>query len=173
MIKVPCQHCDSIFLDYKKNSGRKYCSIQCGFAANVKKSNGCWLWQGPINPRHKYGQLTVAGQAIRAHRASYAIHHGPIPNNLWVLHSCDNPPCVNPDHLFLGTPKRNSQDMAKKGRSSKGEKNARSKLTSKQVEEIRMLAWTKTMLQKDIAEKYGVSKGAISLICNGINWSHL
>lgn len=77
--------------------------------------SGCWLWLDKLT-RDGYGQMTYKMKSMRAHRWSYSIHVGPIPNGLLVCHKCDTPACVNPKHLFVGTVKDNTEDMIKKGR---------------------------------------------------------
>jgi hypothetical protein len=76
---------------------------------------GCWEWYGAFN-NYGYGSIRVDGLRVGAHRASYVAHVGPLPSNMQVLHKCDNPSCVNPDHLFLGTQSDNVYDMVHKGR---------------------------------------------------------
>lgn len=76
--------------------------------------SGCWLWEGAL--AGKYGVIVQDGKNLSAHRYSWELHNGDIPNGLWVLHKCDTPSCVNPDHLFLGTAKDNMQDALRKGR---------------------------------------------------------
>lgn len=80
----------------------------------------CWEWTGSLMTRsdegHRYGSFYYGGRSELAHRVSWLISRGPIPEGLWVLHRCDNPGCVNPDHLFLGTQTDNMQDCARKGR---------------------------------------------------------
>ena len=91
------------------------------FFEKVEKTDSCWLWTGyrnPVGPKGNYGIIRsdTKRTMIKAHRASWEIHNGPIPDDACVLHKCDNPPCVNPDHLFLGTQRSNWYDMLEKRR---------------------------------------------------------
>lgn len=88
------------------------------FWARVKKGDGCWEWTGSTG-RRGYGTFMVHGERTRSHRYSWALHFGAIPDGLWVLHRCDNPPCVRPDHLWLGTVLDNNVDSRIKGRHPK------------------------------------------------------
>lgn len=92
------------------------------FWSRVKKSDGCWEWTGPRkNSRSHYGAFfPKQGEHWAAHRYAYTLAHGPIPDGLLVCHRCDNPPCVRPDHLFLGTDRANHDDMVSKGRHAHG-----------------------------------------------------
>lgn len=94
------------------------CTPEDRFWAKVEKGEGCWEWQGARHP-HGYGQVRIAGICVFAHRYSWQLANGPIPGGLNVCHHCDNPKCVRPDHLFLGTQRDNLQDMAGKGRASR------------------------------------------------------
>lgn len=129
--------------------------------------SGCWEFQGN---RHEwgYGKIKVRRFDARAHVISYKLFVGEVPEGLWVLHKCDNPPCVNPSHLFLGTVKDNVEDMIHKGRNIRGESHKNSKLTQNQVNEIR--AARGLVLQKDLAEKYKVCKQTICLIMQNRIW---
>lgn len=86
------------------------------FWSKVNRTEGCWLWAGSKRSEMGYGSFVVRGRSFAAHRVSWELTHGPIPPGLKVLHKCDVPACVNPDHLFLGTDKDNHQDKAAKGR---------------------------------------------------------
>ncbi len=90
-------------------------SLSIRYHKNVIKQDNCWEWNAAKN-ESGYGVISYKSRTIGAHRASWLLHKGEIPNRLLVLHHCDNPPCSNPDHLFLGTHKDNSQDAMKKGR---------------------------------------------------------
>lgn len=89
------------------------------FWSRVEKTDGCWLWRGV--PSQKYGSLGINGKNYHAHRVSYEIHHGPIPDGLFVCHRCDVGRCVNPEHLFLGTHQDNMTDLKTKKRKARGD----------------------------------------------------
>jgi hypothetical protein len=129
----------------------------------LRQPNGCWEWQGSRLPQG-YGILGIKKRNHYAHRVSWEQHHGPIPPGMCVLHRCDNPPCLNPAHLFLGTQGDNMRDMAKKGR-------AKAKLTEEQVRELRQRKGTRTIYE--FAAEYGVSKSLIGYVLNGRVWAHV
>jgi len=138
------------------------------FLSKVEKTESCWIWKG-AKSKSGYGVFSFLCKYIRAHRASYILHKGEIPNNLLVLHSCDVRDCVNPDHLHLGTPKQNMQEMMVRGRSKylKGTQSPSCKLTDEQVKEICNLRHKK-IPAKEIALKYNISFGYVYELSAGI-----
>jgi hypothetical protein len=136
--------------------------------------NGCWNWMA-AKDRDGYGMLTHhRGKQIRAHRASYELHVAKIPTGLLVCHLCDNPSCINPEHLFVGTPKENTQDMMKKNRRPvlSGERHPNAKLTDDQVAQIIQLRSEKRLL-KDIANQFNISFQTVSSITKGTTWNRI
>jgi predicted XRE-type DNA-binding protein len=153
-------------------------SLQERFWSNVNITDlfECWNWIGDIN-NLGYGRLSFKGQRTKAHRLSYTLNIGPILGNLFVCHKCNNPSCVNPSHLYLGTSQDNMTDKVKANRqshaSSPGEKNGMSVLTESQVIEIIGLLKTANMTQKEIAKKYSTGRSAISHINLNNTWTYL
>lgn len=133
--------------------------------------DGCWPWIAGKGIGG-YGRIRVGSKTRYAHRVSFEMHCGPIPNGMFVCHSCDNPSCINPKHLFLGTPAENMADRDAKGRQAhqRGEINPLAKLTEADVLAIRS---AKGRLQRELAAQYGVSRGHISFIRTGRKWRHL
>ena len=137
----------------------------------------CWLWSACVND---YGYGMIGGDAkhnrgmLRAHRVAWELVNGAIPEGMCVLHRCDNPPCCNPKHLFLGTRASNLADMTRKGRRAHlaGGKNPSSKLTVEQVREIRC-RYAAGDMQKNLATEYGVGQSTISYIVCWRTWRHL
>lgn len=154
------------------------------FWKKVSKTSSCWLWVGAqANGRGvlNMGKVSYASgrprydYRIKAHRFSWLIHNQPeqIPDGIFVCHSCDNPLCVNPDHLFLGTNRDNLLDASRKGRMNRGPKNGMAKLTEKQVKEIKEMYATGKHSQEEVAEVFGIGRTTVSLIVNGKRWSHV
>jgi hypothetical protein len=147
--------------------------IQKRFWSKVIKTESCWLWKGNTNI-WGYGQTFFNGKAIASHRMSWILVYGEIPEGLCVLHKCDNPPCCNPTHLFLGTICDNNRDRACKGRNniSYGELHHNAKLSNNDVILIdKYLNENKTPIE--IAKLFGVSYGTIYDIKKGLTWGHL
>jgi hypothetical protein len=134
----------------------------------------CWPWTGRTGS-HGYG-LIRRGEGdyanLEAHRASWELHRGQIMDGLWVLHHCDNRPCVRPDHLFLGTSPDNHADMVSKGRQARGEKTNTARLTESQVLEIRQRRASGER-QTDLAREFSVSVNTIGNIFRRETWAHL
>lgn len=116
-----------------------------------------------------YGQIHLNGKTVYAHRVAYELAKGSIPEGMFILHSCDNRKCVNPDHLSVGTFDDNMADMVDKERQAHGVKNGRAKLTAEQVREIRSAVGTHT----EIAARYGVTRSLVSLIRSGRIWRQI
>jgi hypothetical protein len=127
-------------------------------------NSGCHIWTGARRVGGLgYGKFVVHGRQVGAHRVAWEIYRGPIPDGLHVLHKCDTPSCVNPDHLFLGDQAANNRDMFAKGRAydRSGHSNSRSKLSPEQVRQIRAMPKKE---QATIAEMYGVSQSTVSRV---------
>ncbi len=134
----------------------------------------CWVWT-----KHKfdsgYGRIMVSGHLWRAHRCSWLLHNGDIPDGMCVLHKCDNPICVNPGHLFLGTSPENTEDMVEKGRQAKGEGHWKARLTEEAVLEIRRTYRRGSPVWGAIpmGVRHGISKETILDIVHNRTWKYL
>jgi len=140
-------------------------------------NNTCLEWVGSRD-RNGYGRLSVEGKQLLAHRLMFELHFGKIPSRMYVCHKCDNPSCVRPSHLFVGTPSDNNKDAYNKGRNSqKGECNGHSKLLLKDVIALRK-QWDTTVFGRgdkktffeNQAQKYGVSTSTIEKVVKRHNW---
>ena len=145
------------------------------FWSYVEKSeDGCWLWIGGTT-RFGYGIFQLRKQTVAAHRYSYFLEHGELPEGAFVCHSCDVPPCVNPAHLFAGTAGDNNSDRDNKGRhvALVGEANGFAKLTEESVRELRRLHATGDFSYAELGRRYGVTYQAV---CNAVQkrtWKHV
>jgi Autographiviridae endonuclease len=133
-------------------------------------NSGCFIWTGYCHPRNGYGHFG-SGPSVLAHRMSWEMNRGGIPKGLYVLHRCDTPCCVNPDHLFLGTQKENIDDCRIKGRLNKpaGSRHVNAKLTESQALKIKYSSEPNTVL----GLRYGVSPGLVGNIKHSRGWKHL
>lgn len=134
--------------------------------------NGCWLWQASKDA-NSYGTFLYEGVTQRAHRASWKMFRGTIPDGLLVCHTCDTPSCVNPHHLFLGTHADNNRDCWSKDRRKglSGSKNGRALLSKEDVRHIRQRALNESKAK--ISRDYPVSRQQISDIVAGKKWTHV
>ena len=153
----------------------KFCSDACSFQSKVKieESTGCVLWVASV-ARDGYGSFYARGKLIPAHRAAFRMAYGEFNESLNVPHRCDNPRCVNPDHLFLGTQAQNVADMLRKQRHvpSRGVANGRSKLTDEIVRDMFVLR-SKGQSFESIGRIYGVSRVTVSSIVKRLAWRHV
>jgi hypothetical protein len=212
MVDRVCPFCGGGFVvdNTRDSRRRRFCTRSCAakhvnairaprplaerfWAMVVRSAPGeCWSWSGATHEAG-YGVLGRGGRShglARAHRVSWEIHHGPVPEGLWVLHKCDNPICTNPEHLFLGTAADNHADMRAKGRMvppprllgdrnprrirpPKGELNGAAKLTDESVREIRRLYMPRVVTLADLATRFGVSESVVGAVVRGVRWSHV
>lgn len=193
-ITRPCEHCSQPFTVTAGHAHQRFCSRDCGYAKriaegvarfwrNVDRSGGpaaCWPWlAGRVESG--YGQYHVARRPIGAHRYAYILTHGPIPDALCVCHSCDNPPCCNPAHHWLGTKGDNNRDTAAKGRTRqmsldkrlRGASHGCARLTDSQVIAIRARHAAGGVFLHDIAAEFGISTSNVVMIVQRRTWRHL
>lgn len=187
-VTIYCNVCGTAFHPkYGRELESRYCSNACRYKpyadkghilqarilASIDKDGNCWVWKGQRN-KLGYGFLRIETHHVRAHRASYMAFYGDIPEGMLICHKCDNPSCVNPDHLFVGTNSDNSRDMSMKGRAGnqgkpsilRGSRHPRSKLTIAQAREIKNSARP----VKELSQEYGVSKTLVRGIRSGTHW---
>lgn len=187
-IERACECCSTIFRvppSTIKKGGGVYCSKACHaksqastllerFNRHIGETTeaGCILWKGATC--RGYGTLTQkSGGPTRANRIAYELFVGPIPDGLNVLHRCDNPRCVNPEHLFLGTPKENTHDMIAKGRQAKGRTHGISKLTDDAVRSIRERYAAGGVTQDALASEHNVTQSIIWRVIHRKGWMHV
>lgn len=184
-----CQECGKDFYVRPSNlhnrHGAPFCSRRCYDAARsrhtddqvrerfwsyVERTEGCWTWK-LSTASNGYGRFSPDGEIqVNAHRFAWEITYGPISDGLEVCHRCDNPACVNPAHLFLGTHRENMLDMVQKGRHFRPGLEHRAKLTREQVAEIRHRYATEKISQRQLARDYGVSKATIGHLLTYRTW---
>ena len=192
-ININCRVCE-VSMSVTKHAikrGRKYCSPECRKKGTLLRNaknrdqelierfndnympvteSGCWIWMLDCD-QNGYGKISIKNKAYYAHRVSWELHNNSIPKGMFVCHKCDNPSCVNPDHLFLGTQSDNMQDMKSKGRDNyvNGENHKFAKLREKDVRKI--LISNKT--NNELAKQYDISSSQICLIRRRGSWKHV
>lgn len=137
-------------------------TIEERFWSKIRKTTDCWLWEG--SKSSGYGKICVNNKSVSVHRISFILHKGKIPKGMSVLHTCDEPSCVNPNHLWVGTHRENMMDRDNKGRSGTA------KLNRKKVKEIRNIYSTRDCTQEELGKQFGVSTTAISNIIKNKRW---
>lgn len=182
---VVCANCGRNFKYKHRNSSTKYCGPACYHASQKKPmtidrlfhgttrtDSGCLNrpWGSTISG---YSSFNVDGKTKLAHRVSYEMHYGPIPDGLVVCHKCDNPFCIEPTHLFVGTHKDNTQDALQKNRLVRGEAAKNSKLTDQDVLTIRARHKAGGITAAALAKEYKVSIALMSFVINRQRWTHL
>jgi hypothetical protein len=136
---------------------------------SITPKTDCWVWTAAKDQKG-YGHFGVGRSTSRkAHRVSFEMFCEEIPQGSIVCHRCDNPSCVNPDHLFIGTQADNAQDRDAKGRQAFGERSGRAKLTASDIPKIRM----SNLSERAIARQMGVSRPTISAVLRGETWRHV
>lgn len=139
--------------------------IEERFWKYVRKTPMCWVWVG-VRHGKGYGQITMGRTTVKAHRVSYEIHHGSIPDGLQVMHACDNPPCVNPDHLSVGSNRDNMRQRAERGRTAREFQIPQTKLSDAEVCAIRTKYSLGGTTHRRLAIEFGVSHPTITNIIN-------
>jgi hypothetical protein len=185
-----------------KGTFKKTESDSSRFWKKVEKSERCWTWMGNKG-RGGYGQFRVGSKMVRSHRFSWMEVHGSISEDLFVCHTCDNPSCVRPDHLFLGTAADNSNDKVAKGRQAqgdntiyrkypekrmigdknpsrshpeshpRGERHGMAKITESDVLKIREMYATGEHTQRNLAKQFGVTQTLVHFIVKRLKWAHI
>lgn len=165
-----CPHCGN-----RKWASSKTCnlcrwgSLQVRFNSRycINLVTGCWEWTAGKQSTFGYGMISLdRKRGTTAHRVSWMLFRGPIPEGMFVCHKCDNPPCVNPDHLFLGTQQDNMTDKVRKNRHLPGERHPGAKLTADQVRAIRL----DNRNRDEIARDYSMTRSSIEKIQLGQTW---
>lgn len=164
-----CGHCSA---EFYARGAKKFCSLDCTLRGSVRiAGNGCWEWQGSLV--HGYGQVRTDStfRYKRAHRVAYELWVGKLADGMCACHRCDNPKCINPDHLFSATSQENTKDKVIKGRQNRGESHGMTKIPAAALSEIMGTAGQRGS-GAHLARKYGVTPAAICAIRKRKNWKH-
>jgi len=141
-------------------------TLEQAFWEQVESADGCWEWRGARQP-NGYGRLCIGGKKLLAHRLSYELNIGPVPDGLLVLHTCDNKPCVRPDHLYAGTRQDNARDVFERASFN----HPTDKLSFELADELRRVAREEGSSQDALARQFGVSRSQVGKVLQGIHWS--
>jgi hypothetical protein len=157
-----------------KNLGNFWGKVNKDGPTMLHMESACWSWMAHKNQKG-YGHFRIVGAIFYAHRASWVINRGPIASGICVCHRCDNPSCVNPDHLFLGTTAENihDRDAKKRGNQPVGEAHNSAKLNELQVGEIRSLYATGGISQRKLAAQFKVTQPVVGRIIRRELWKHI
>lgn len=183
-VKFSCFNCGNAVFKLKSQhkGNRVFCSKSCwyntrtsksieeSFWERVNKTNSCWIWTGQAP--NGYGRIDRSTGSYSSHRVSWELHFGRVPEGMHVLHKCDNPLCVNPEHLFLGSQVDNNTDKISKSRQAKGEDFPHAKLTEEKVREIREMT-KQGYSQVELAQIHKIDNSRICAIVNGNSWRHV
>jgi hypothetical protein len=143
------------------------------FWSRVEWSPYCWQWGGCVGQKG-HGLISFQNRLYHSNRVAWEFVFGPIPYGKLVLHTCDNPACVNPEHLWLGTVADNHRDMVSKSRNAMGEKHGAARLTTEQVKSIRVEGANKPHgIRTKLAKRYGVHRETVSAILDRRTWRHV
>jgi len=160
-----------------KHGPQKFCSMDCYIISKMPHpeptETECWIWPGAMFT-NGYGHIKWHGKSVKAHRLAFIAVHGPVPEGLGVLHKCNNKLCYNPGHLYAGTTQDNADDAVAAGAlvPRRGEASNKAKLTEPDVIDI-LSRLSRKEKHADIAAIYSITRGAISQISCGKNWSHV
>lgn len=152
--------------------GRKVTSVSVRFHRSYEQTpTGCWEWKFRLSVG--YGEMRCARYSVKAHRVSWILHNGEIPDGLLVCHSCNNKKCVNPNHLYLGTALQNRGDADEDGLTPKGSRMPRAKLTEESAWRIRQLNASGQVTYIQLAVMFGVSKSVVADVIKFRTWKHV
>jgi hypothetical protein len=184
LLDYTCSWCGSTYSRRNDRPGQ-FCSRVCKESAEKQANidsfwlrcsdadeNGCREWLGTRN-KSGYGKVMINRRDMRTHRVAWELTYGPIPDDMFVCHQCDNPPCCEPTHLFLGTPADNIHDRDQKGRQRRGANVNTAKLTPDDVRKMRRFYETGAFSKAELGRLFGVSKHAAMAVINRRSWKHV
>jgi hypothetical protein len=156
--------------DHSRKTAERWPPLREQFETSFQRSEGCWEWQGTIDG-YGYGVIDRARKRYRAHVLALEYDGRPVPKGMVACHHCDNPRCVRPSHLYVGTPKDNARDAIDRGRLRRGELHPQAKLSESQVREMRSLKGQ--LSSAEIGRRFGVSRPTAAKVIAGQLWRHV